>query len=85
MAEVYKRVHAVEPTVERLGSLDDLYATMTAVRTANPHNVYAWMGMYYQYYMTNGQTLLEKLDNDRYPTIKFTTFEDFLKAASKAA
>lgn len=83
MAELYQKVYGVEPKVLRLGSLENLYDKMMSVFKQDPANVYAWMGMFYQYYMTNGQTSLGKLDNDRYPMVRPKGLEEFLNGHKK--
>jgi len=83
MAKIYQDVYGVEPQLQPMGSLEDLYNTMTSVFQKAPGNVYAWMGMYYQYYMLNGKTLLGELSNDHYPQIVPTTIETFLKSHTK--
>ena len=72
----------MEPKIEHLGSLQDLYNTMTAL-FKQPDNPYGWIGMYYQYYMQNGQTVLGKTDNERYPGLVPTSVEEFLKMHSR--
>jgi hypothetical protein len=53
---------------------------MRAKMTGQPENVYAWMGMNYFYHGLNGSTYLPKnLDTDRYPDLKATKLEEFLK------
>lgn len=83
MAELYQKVYGVEPKIQRLGSLEDLYEKMTAVFKEQGPNSYAWMGMFYQYWMTNGKTSLGKLDNERYPVVKPKDLETFLKGYTK--
>ena len=83
LAQLYQQAYGTEPQVQRLGSLEDLYTKMTAVFKENPANYYAWMGMFYQYYMLNGSTSLDNLDNERYPSVKPITVEDFLKKYGK--
>jgi hypothetical protein len=83
MAYIYQKVYGIEPEIKRNGSLKELYERMTAVFKEEAHNPFAWMGMYYQYYMQNGQTLLGKTDNDRYPKVVPTTVEAFLKEHTK--
>jgi hypothetical protein len=39
----------------------------------------AWQGMQYMRNMLDGRAKLEPLDNDRYPTIQWTTVRDVLK------
>ncbi|PVH75921.1 NAD(P)-binding protein [Cadophora sp. DSE1049] len=85
MADVYRKVYGAEPKVNRLGSWDDLHAKMTAVFKENPSNIYAWIGLYYQYVMGKEKTQLRKVENHRYPSVKPTTLEDFLALKKKSA
>lgn len=63
------------------GSLDDLYNTMHQVRKHQPDNIWAWMGLYYTYYSSNGQAWLkEPLSNDKYEDTKTTSLIDYFKA-----
>jgi hypothetical protein len=83
LAKLYGEVYGVETKLERQGSLDDLYEKMMVAQKQNPGNKYAWMGMFYEYYMTNGSTALGKLDNERYPGAVPSSLEAFLKAHTK--
>jgi hypothetical protein len=83
MAHLYQKVYGVEPQIQRMGSLEDLREKMTSIFKENPRNIYAWMGMYYQYYMANGSTSLGKLDNERYPGVVPKGLETFLKGYTK--
>lgn len=56
---------------------------MTSIFKENPKNGLAWVGLYGQYWMSNGRTLLGKTDNERYPTVVPTTVEQFLKGHTK--
>lgn len=83
MAKAYHEAYGVEPTVERQGSLEELFTKMSAVFAASPQNPFAWMGMYYQYWMANGRTSLGELDNERWPSVKPINVEEFLKKYAK--
>ena len=83
MAEAYQKVYGVEPKVQRLGSLEELYQKMMAVFNEKDPSYYAWAGLFYQYWMANGKTLLGKLDNERYPVVKPKDLESFLKGYTK--
>ena len=71
------------PKIERKGSLDDLYSIMMSIYEKNKSNQYSWLGMFYQYYMANGSTVLGKLDNDRYPNVKPVSAKTFLEGYTK--
>ena len=83
LAEIYEKVYGATAQLRCLGTLDDLYAKMMLAFKAQPHNQYAWMSMFYTYYMANGSTLLGKLDNERYPALKPLSVEAFLKRYTK--
>ncbi|KAJ9608223.1 hypothetical protein H2200_007211 [Cladophialophora chaetospira] len=79
IAAAIERAYGTSIELKRLGSLDDLYAKLRATMEANPQNMYAWMGMNYNYHGLNGSTYLpEKKDADRYSNLKLTKLEDFL-------
>jgi hypothetical protein len=70
----------VQVHLKRLGSLEDLYKAMRAKMAEQPQNMYAWMGMNYNYHGLNGSTYLpENLDMNRYPDLKVTRLEELLK------
>ncbi len=83
MAKVYQEVYGVEPKVERLGSQEDLFEKMTGVFKKDPSNMYAWMGMYYQYLMAKERIQLGTVDNDRYPSVKPKSLADFFRSFTK--
>jgi hypothetical protein len=45
----------------------------------------AWQGMQYMRNMFDGRAKLEPLDNDRYPSIRWTTARDVLSARQLAS
>jgi len=45
IAAVFKEVYGKEPSIKRMGSLEDLYRTMHQVKQRNPGNMWAWLGM----------------------------------------
>lgn len=83
LAQLYERQYEIKPDVQRLGSLDDLYVKVQATFKSQPKNHFAWMGMFYQYYLQNGSTWLGTVDNERYPTVQPLTVEKFLKVHTK--
>jgi len=83
MAEAYQKVYGVKPAIQGLGSLDDLNEKRLAVFKEQGPTSYAWVGMFYQYWMANGKTSLGKLDNERYPVVKPKDLETFLKGYTK--
>ncbi|MGC4043943.1 MAG: NmrA family NAD(P)-binding protein [Armatimonas sp.] len=68
----------------RLGSLDDLTALIVHTRAADPESEKeeypAWQGMQYMHNMFSGRAKLEPLDNDRYPTLQWTSVPNVLTA-----
>lgn len=83
LAQLYEKQYEIKPTVQGLGSLDDLFTKMQAAFKSEPKNPFAWMGMFYQYYMQNGSTSLGTVDNERYPAVQPLTVEKFLKVHTK--
>jgi NmrA-like family len=82
LARSFEEAYGVTLTVQRLGSLDDLFTKMHLLHQQQPKNVYAWGGLFYQYYTTNGSTLLGKLDNDKFPNVQPSSVETLLKSFS---
>ncbi|KAF2719009.1 NAD(P)-binding protein [Polychaeton citri CBS 116435] len=80
MAETYREVYNIEPSLEPQGSFEDLHSAMTAVFQKDPTNIFAWMGMYYQYFMGTGKTNLREANNSRFPKIKPTDTKTFLQS-----
>ncbi len=64
--------------VERLGSLADLDARIDQLRKAEPANIHAWLPLAYSRAMLNGEAKLERLMNDRYPSIQPTTVREYV-------
>jgi hypothetical protein len=67
----------------RAGGLGMLGMLITVARTVAPgeKELYpAWQGMQYMRNMFDGREKLEPLDNDRYPSIRWTTVRDVLSA-----
>ncbi|OMP84326.1 hypothetical protein BK809_0000333 [Diplodia seriata] len=81
IAESYEKVYKAKPTLKRLGSLEDLYKRMHALREQDPANVFQYMPLFYMYYCINGQTYLgPEVDNAKYPEIKPVSWEDFMRS-----
>ncbi|KAH8596195.1 nmrA-like family protein [Bisporella sp. PMI_857] len=79
IVDSFEKVYNVKPKLECLGSLEDLYTRMHNLRSADPHNFYAYIFLYYQYYALNGETNIgSELDNERYPQVKPVSWEDFM-------
>jgi hypothetical protein len=83
IASSFEKVYGVPLSLQRLGSLEDLHGKMIAAQKAHPQNTYAWAGLTYQYFMANGQTKLGPLSNDRFPSVRPLTHEEFLKTFTK--
>ncbi|KAH8817757.1 nmrA-like family protein [Flagelloscypha sp. PMI_526] len=82
IAESFKKVYVVTPKLNNLGSLEDLYETMHARRAEQPENIYYYIVLFHQYYILNGSTLLDGLDNARYPEIKPVHWEEGMRKLS---
>ena len=64
------------------GSLADLRAAHAAALKADPGRA---VMLAYLLYMTNGQTALTNLQNDRYPDVRLQTFAEFVAGAMPQA
>lgn len=69
-ADAWEKGHGRKPTLERLGSLEDLERETKRRLAAEPANLYAWLPLMYARGMYGGQALLGPLENARYPEIK---------------
>jgi hypothetical protein len=72
----------------RAGGLGMLGMLIKVARTVAPgeKELYpAWQGMQYMRNMFDGRAKLEPLDNDRYPSIRWTTVRDVLSARQNCA
>ncbi|OOF93251.1 hypothetical protein ASPCADRAFT_508996 [Aspergillus carbonarius ITEM 5010] len=79
IARSFEKVYGVTPTLEKRGSLDELYKHMHSLRSENPQNVYGYMALFFYYYWINGQTFVgPQLDNARYPDIKPVDWEGYM-------
>jgi hypothetical protein len=57
---------------------EELVTTMHKTRAVQPHDMWAWMSLFYTYYSLNGQTTLPKpLVNDRFPGFELDTVRDY--------
>jgi nucleoside-diphosphate-sugar epimerase len=68
----------------RAGGLAMLGTLIKVARTVAPgekKNYPAWQGMQYMRNMFEGRAKLEPLDNDRYPSLRWTTVRDMLSAS----
>lgn len=84
IARSFEKVYGVQPKLECQGSLDDLFNRMHELRRSNPQNLFSYMFLFFNYYMANGQTLLgPELDNDKYPQVKPTSWEDTFRATPR--
>lgn len=80
LAKTYEEVYGVVPTVECQGSLDDLEKKMRQAFQKEPGNVFAWMGLHYQYYMANGATRLGKTENERLGDRRPQSVKEFMQS-----
>jgi hypothetical protein len=64
-----------------LGTLGGLIRVVRALAPGEKVLYPAWQGMQYMRNMFDGRAKLEPLDNDRYPTIRWTTAREVLAAS----
>lgn len=84
LAAVASEVTGEEFRLFRAGGLGTLGGLIRVVRALAPGEkvLYpAWQGMQYMRNMFDGRAKLEPLDNDRYPTIRWTTAREVLAAS----
>lgn len=46
IAATFEKVYGIQPKIERLGSLEELFDLMHAKKKAEPQNIYAWLPLY---------------------------------------
>ena len=64
-----------------VGTYPDRRGTLARTVAPGEKELYpAWQGMQYMRNMFDGRAKLEPLDNDRYPSIRWTTARDVLSA-----
>lgn len=79
IAEEYEEVYGVKPKLESKGSMEEGHEKMTALFKQDPKNKWAYLAMFYNYWMLRDETRLTNLDNDRYPGFKPAGFKDVMK------
>ncbi|KAF3926066.1 hypothetical protein ABW20_dc0109394 [Dactylellina cionopaga] len=81
ITESFEKIYGVKPKLENLGSLEELYTKMHELRNTQPQNLFSYLFLFYQYYMSSGQVLAgPDYDNEKYPQVKPVTWEDFMKS-----
>ncbi|KAI2670770.1 hypothetical protein CBS147355_9105 [Penicillium roqueforti] len=84
VAVAFEKEYNLKPWLNRLGSLEELYAHMHQVKDKDPNNFMAWIPLFYQFYCQNGQTYLTPhVDSSKYPQIPRLTFNDFFQRHSQ--
>jgi uncharacterized protein YbjT (DUF2867 family) len=63
-----------------LGSFEDLAATVAKTFQEQPQNFYAWMPLQYAWGFVSEKFVLNPLWNNKYPNVKPTTLEEWVKA-----
>ena len=79
LARTWQETTGRQPTVERLGSLDDLKGETARRLKAEPQNMFAWLPLMYAQAFFSGQPRLGTLLNSRYPHIRPTTVRDAIR------
>ncbi|KAI2617743.1 nmrA-like family protein [Hypoxylon sp. NC1633] len=81
ISDSFEKIYGVKPKLECQGSLDDLFKHMHGLQKNKPQDFLAYIFLFFQYYMGNGQTLIgPAVENDKYPQVKPVSWEDFLRA-----
>lgn len=62
-----------------LGSFEDLAATVAKTFQEQPQNFYAWMPLQYAWGFVSEKFVLNPLWNSKYPNVKPTTLEEWVK------
>ncbi|KAL7655674.1 hypothetical protein ACMYSQ_007616 [Aspergillus niger] len=84
IAKSYEKVYGAPVTLEKRGSLQDLYKTMHDKRMKSPQDIYSYMSLFFYYYWINGKTFVgPELDNVCYPDVKAVDWEGFMKSWSQ--
>jgi hypothetical protein len=79
IAKLIGEAYQTEITLQKNGSLEDLKNTVDGMRKREPDNMESWLPLLYFYWMLSGIGDLTSMDNERYPIVKPTTLEDYLK------
>lgn len=76
----YERVRGSSVTVIEKGSLEELEKTALQARLQGSlATFWEYIGYFYQLVTINGSAALRNLDNDRFPDVKATSLEEFLR------
>ncbi|KAK0610598.1 hypothetical protein B0T17DRAFT_621066 [Bombardia bombarda] len=81
LAVEFESVYGEKPKLQCLGTAEELYAKMHAMKDASPADYMSYIPLFYLYYWMNGFTMLEPgLDNERFSSVKPVTYRDFMTA-----
>lgn len=72
-----QNVYGIEFQYERLGSVAELHQKLKNERAARPNEPFLWLGLAYNYFTINRQTLMSGSDNDRFPGFEAESLENF--------
>ncbi|GAA1070680.1 NmrA family NAD(P)-binding protein [Tsukamurella spumae] len=76
----YEKGSGSPVTVERLGSLEDLDARIDELRSVPGASMFTYLPLMYYRAQMRGQGRLDPLMNDRYPQIRPTTIEEYVRS-----
>ncbi|KAJ8609450.1 hypothetical protein MRB53_039121 [Persea americana] len=79
LAAIFAKVYGIQLSVQNAGSLENLRENMTVARRNNPQDMRKWIGSHYQYWMAQEKTRMVNIQNSRYPRVKPSSVEDFLR------
>lgn len=83
MAQLYEQIYSTKVSFECHGTVEELGQKMVAARKAEPDNLSAWLGLYYNYYTLNGATIMNDKDLGRYPDLKVKSLEQLMQETPK--
>jgi nucleoside-diphosphate-sugar epimerase len=81
--DAYARATGTALRVERLGSLDDLDHRIAELVESAPENFFAYLPLMYVRGQLRGEAVLPPVRNERYPSIRPTTVEQYFSAESR--
>jgi hypothetical protein len=79
IAKLIGEAYQTDIKLQKNGSLEDLKNMVDRMRKREPDNMESWLPLLFFQWMLSGKGDLTSMDNARYPMVKPTTLEDYLK------